>query len=381
MTTRTSRRFLGLALAATLLALSSSAQARNRDDGDVIHCHTLANCLSLIPAPGQDGDLSGADASDLGSVGDDDGPDLPPIDEDPTASPAPSPTPTVPIVVTTKSPIAVPAPKQAGPCSNLPDLSAVPSNMNRDSATGACTPKPPPPCVNQPDLKSVPDTMDRNAATGVCSPKCANHTDWAGPKPGWRKASDGNCYEIPKLDLTLSGPASVKAPDGAAKFTVTIVNNGSNLASGVLFKQQLDANLALVDITNSQGDHYGKEDDRTYYVSMGTIMPGKSATVTISLRAQAAGQVTTGVVEPGGEVDTNTNDNRLSTTVVPTVLQTELTVQMHGLLWGGHHYGSVSNFAKVLRRQGSTWRGWKKNHPALSRGLAEHGATYRRRRR
>jgi hypothetical protein len=172
----------------------------------------------------------------------------------------------------------------------------------------------------------------------------------------------------------------VQASGGTANFTVTIVNNGSTLASGVLFKQELDANgmLSLVNLKASQGDPFGKVDDRTFVCSIGTIRPGQSATVSISLKAVGTGSVTVGAVEPGGEADTNTDNNHLTTTVMLTALQTQRTVQQHGLLWGGHYYGSVTDFARVLAREGIIWRGWKATHSALAAGLIAHDKPSRR---
>jgi hypothetical protein len=47
-------------------------------------------------------------------------------------------------------------------------------------------------------------------------------------------------------------------------------------------------------------------------------------------------------------------------------------VKQHGLLWGGHWYRDTGTFARILKREGATWRGWKQNHPALAAGLVAH---------
>jgi hypothetical protein len=57
--------------------------------------------------------------------------------------------------------------------------------------------------------------------------------------------------------------------------------------------------------------------------------------------------------------------------------QTLLSVKMHGLKWGGHYYRDTQVFARVLAREGSTWRGWKNHHPALAAGLIAHSAVAR----
>jgi hypothetical protein len=249
------------------------------------------------------------------------------------------------------------------------------------TTTTVATPPPPPPvCSNHPEFGQTRPQGQVKNPDGTCSyDACLNQPDIQPITPaGWRQNADGSCEEIPKLDLELSGPASVNAPAGNAKFTITIANNGSTLASAVLYKQYLDANgnLTLVDI-QGQGDLYGKSDNMMYYKSVGTIQPGRSAQLTISLKAAGAGTITVGVVEPGGEADTNTANNHLSITITPTVLQTLLSVKQHGLKWGGHYYRDTQVFARVLAREGSTWRGWKKNHPALAAGLIAHNAVAR----
>jgi hypothetical protein len=430
MTIRTSRwLWLAAALSLTLLLIASPAQAKHKDDGDVIHCKDLASCLALIPAPGGDADLSGSDASNLGSVGDDDVPDpppvdLPPVDSAPTfpapaapQAPAPatppeaSPAPTAPeappappvqapsaptnagqpataattqTTTTTVTPPAAPA--QPAPSTTTTTVlqvvttSAPKTPAAATTTTVAAPPPPPPVCSNHPEFGQTRPQGQVKNPDGTCSyDACLNQPDIQPITPaGWRQNADGSCEEIPKLDLELSGPASVNAPAGNAKFTITIANNGSTLASAVLYKQYLDANgnLTLVDI-QGQGDLYGKSDNMMYYKSVGTIQPGRSAQLTISLKAAGAGTITVGVVEPGGEADTNTANNHLSITITPTVLQTLLSVKQHGLKWGGHYYRDTQVFARVLAREGSTWRGWKKNHPALAAGLIAHNAVAR----
>jgi hypothetical protein len=59
--------------------------------------------------------------------------------------------------------------------------------------------------------------------------------------------------------------------------------------------------------------------------------------------------------------------------------QTLLSVKQHGLLWGGHYFRDTQVFARVLAREGGTWRGWKKYHPALARGLMAHDKVSRQR--
>jgi hypothetical protein len=155
MATRTRKGiWLAAVLSLTLLFIVSPAQAKHKDDGDVIHCKDLASCLALIPAPGGDSDLSGTDASNLGIVGDD-VPDPPADDGDNSSSttpsattPAASPTATVPQVVT--------VPTQ-------------PASRAATTTTVAPAPKLSPICINRPEFGQGP------------------------LQPGWIKNADGTC--------------------------------------------------------------------------------------------------------------------------------------------------------------------------------------------
>ena len=236
--------------------------------------------------------------------------------------------------------------------------------------------------VDQPKLPqpSSPPVTTQAEPPKPPPPPCLNHPDWAKPLGGWQQAKDGNCYEIPKLDLQLNvGPTSINAPGGLANLTLTVKNAGKNRATGSEFRMHLDGNLSLAGpLRPSQGDPCGNADAQTFVCAVGTIEPGQSVSVGISLKATGNGSVYA-YFEPGGEADTSTpgNDHR-TIKVGLTALQTQLSVQQHGLLWGGHYYGSVQDFARVLAHEGISWRGWKASHPALAAGLIAHEHPLRR---
>jgi hypothetical protein len=339
---------LGLALVlAVVLVAPAGARLKvkpcngNCDDGDgpPIPAVPAGPAVNVDPPPIDDGDQP-ADPPDASS------------DSTPTS------TATVPQVVT--------VPTQ-------------PASRAATTTTVAPAPKLPPICINRPEFGQGPlqPGWIKNA-DGTCSIDVCLNRDGiqSGPPPGWRASSDGNCYEIPKLDMTLSQPLPVTAPGGAANFTMTIVNNGSNTGTGTAFRLHLDGDLSLVSLKASQGDPCGMVDGQTFVCSTGTIQTGQSVTFSISLKSTGAGTVTA-YAEPGGEADTDTTNDHRTIPVVLTALQTELSVQQHGLLWGGHYIRNPQIFARVLAREGVTWKGWKKNHPALAAGLIAHQAVAR----
>lgn len=303
-------------------------------------------------------------------------PDQPPDDGDPDAPPD-----------NPSGPVPSP-PSSDNPGTTAPQVVTTTTITTSSAATtpttAAAAPKPPPPpppyCSNHPEFGQGPPPKGwvKDPTGGTCSfDVCLNQDGiQSGPPPGWRALGDGNCYEIPKLDMTLSQPLPVTAPGGAASFTMTIVNNGSNTGTGTAFRLHLDGDLSLVSLKASQGDPCGMVDGQTFVCSTGTIQTGQSVTVSVSLRSTGAGTVTA-YVEPGGEADTDTTNDHRTIPVVLTALQTELSVKQHGLLWGGHYYRDTQVFTRVLAREGVTWHGWKRAHPALARGLMAHNQASR----
>jgi hypothetical protein len=381
MANRTNRWLWLITALVLVLLVSSPAQAKHRDDGDVIHCKDLASCINMISQPGEDGDLSGADASDIGSVGDDPGPDVSPVDLPPVDATSTFPTPAPPDQVPAgPSAPTPPTTTEAKPTDPPP---ATTSTATQTSTTGT-PPNTPAKTDSTPSTTTAPQVVTTVApkappaattttveAPAPAPPPCLNHPDWAEARLGWQRSKDGNCYEIPKLDLVMNGASSVPAPNGKASFTMTIVNKGPVASYGDAFRIHLDGTLSVANLAASQGDPCGLVDSSTFVCAIGTIPPNQSVTVSIGLNATGNGTATA-YAEPGGEADTDVTNDHLTITVNKTVLQTMRTVQQHGLQWGGHYYRDTQVFARVLAREGSTWRGWKMHHPALAAGLVAH---------
>lgn len=216
---------------------------------------------------------------------------------------------------TPTTPQAVPTPTQPG--------------SGAGTATPEPTPLPPPPlCLNHPDFTLIPN--------------------------GWYKDSAGDCYVQPednfglcqadqffltaasKVDALLKSGFSLgiyidgAGPDYKLNCMVTdLVTYGYNPQNFVFSGKYVQ--------DGGPGD--GIFDTPTPYVGMGPLYPywvAKTATAAL------------------------------------TKQQTVQGVQAYGLLWNGKWYGTVASFTRLLKSEGSTWRGWKRNHPARAAALLSH---------
>jgi hypothetical protein len=429
MTIRTSRwLWLAAALSLTLLLIASPAQAKHKDDGDVIHCKDLASCLALIPAPGGDADLSGSDASNLGSVGDDDVPDpppvdLPPVDSAPTfpapaapQAPAPATPPEAPPAPT--APEAPPAPPVQAP--SAPTNAGQPATAATTQTTTTTTTPPAAPAkpattsttttVPQLVTTSAPKTPVAATTTTVAAPPplpvCSNHPEFGQTQPqGWVKNPDGTC----SLDVCQNIGGIQASPPNDAWGEPMIQDGSGNCApryrpaninfcskdhryEQVPVDQMADAvsrgdtpaimvegfgpMCLLTDIKAFHGDptdfvptNVFVGGDPSYFPRFACAHPfGADMPAPLYLFYAHKGEsfAPTAKEEPG-----------CPTAKPATAQQTLLSVKQHGLKWGGHYYRDTQVFARVLAREGSTWRGWKKNHPALAAGLIAHNAVAR----
>jgi uncharacterized repeat protein (TIGR01451 family) len=189
-----------------------------------------------------------------------------------------------------------------------PEQSKTPAEQPASTTTQETEPSPPPPplCANHPDFNTVPD--------------------------GWRRVN-GSCDPIPLVDMQVSGPSSLSASGGKVSYTVVLKNGGSNLTSGVLFTDQMDmlGSLTPISMTASQGDRCVFDPDpnvRRIYCSIGTIMPGQSATVSITLQVKGRASQTA-MVEPGGEAETNTANNSVTGVVTQALKRRHLHQRRH----------------------------------------------------
>jgi len=349
MTTSRFSKFSGLVVAVLVLVLVGNAQAGHRDDGDVITCQDAATCFGQdSPDTGPSGD----DASNLGGVSDDDGPDLPknPTDWGPHSAPPvpPSTTTTTATIVTTTTNTTT---------------SAVTTTVAAKT-TAAPTPKPPPICSNLPELTAVPATMDRSS-NGICTPKCLNHPDFTYLPDRWNKADDGNCY--------FRGEDNYGLCKGDQYNLVAYSNVDSWLKDGygmgiIVATPDLQYRLNCW-ISDLATYHYNPSD----YVFSGKY------------------------VQDGWPKDFQTFDTPLpypwsawkplyalwvprATASQYVASQSTTSILAYGLLWyDGNRYQNATKFARYLKHHKTTWHLWRKSYPDLAGSLVAHQTLLRRR--
>ena len=113
------------------------------------------------------------------------------------------------------------------------------------------------------------------------------------------------------LSITKTGPASV-ATNARFSWQLTVRDNGTLDATSVVVTDHLPTGISLVSTTASQGTCSGSA---TVTCSLGTLANGKSATVTLAVKAGSNDTVTNTASVTAKESDSNQSNNVASSTV------------------------------------------------------------------
>jgi uncharacterized repeat protein (TIGR01451 family) len=118
----------------------------------------------------------------------------------------------------------------------------------------------------------------------------------------------------PQADLSLTKQASVTQASVGQQFDyqLTVSNAGPAAATGVVVTDPLPDGLVLVSVTSSQGDCTGTD---TITCTLGTIADGASATITLTVQAQGAGNLVNQATVTADTADMNDSDNTGSAAV------------------------------------------------------------------
>lgn len=123
------------------------------------------------------------------------------------------------------------------------------------------------------------------------------------------------------LAVTNTGPASGNEGDNFT-YIVTITNNGPSAAAGVVLTDTLGANLGYVSATASQGTFSQSGGVVTF--SVGTILSGGTATLTITGKANEEGNLINSASVTSNAADPNSANNSASATT--TVAEPSINV-------------------------------------------------------
>src|SRR5262249_32754608 len=132
-------------------------------------------------------------------------------------------------------------------------------------------------------------------------------------------------------DLAVAKTVNDSTPDvgDTVTFTVTLTNNGPNIATNVRLTDALPAGLSFVSATPSQGTY----DSLTGLWTVGTVLAGASSTLMLMAQVGATGGLTNTVtVSDSDQPDPNSDNNSASSTVTrPGATSTPSTTSVGGL--------------------------------------------------
>jgi uncharacterized repeat protein (TIGR01451 family) len=119
----------------------------------------------------------------------------------------------------------------------------------------------------------------------------------------------------PEADLSLTKSASVAntTVGGSITYTIKVTNAGPSAAGNVTVSDPLPANVSLVSSTATQGSCTGSS---TVSCNLGTLESGASATLTLTVTANAAGTAANTASVEGDVVDPNPANNSASASTV-----------------------------------------------------------------
>jgi uncharacterized repeat protein (TIGR01451 family) len=136
------------------------------------------------------------------------------------------------------------------------------------------------------------------------------------PTPADESASATTSIKTPPGDLALTKSADVSSTTvaGNITYTITASDNGPNEAPNTVVSDPLPSNVGFVSASASQGSCAGSS---TVTCTLGTLEKGASATITLVVRANAAGTATNTASVSSDALDlVPANDSASATTTI-----------------------------------------------------------------
>jgi uncharacterized repeat protein (TIGR01451 family) len=199
---------------------------------------------------------------------------------------------------------------------------------------------------------SLQITVTVNAGTnGATITNTASITASAQADPNSGNNSASRSLSVGGADLGLSKIVSTTTPTNGSSitYTVTLVNNGGNNATGVVVTDLLPAGVAFVSATPSQGAYVSG----TGLWTVGALANGATATLTITATVTAANGTTvvnTATITAADQADGNSGNNTAGATIVVFGADLAVTKTVSNLT---PNEGTNVIFTIVLRNNGS----------------------------
>jgi uncharacterized repeat protein (TIGR01451 family) len=118
------------------------------------------------------------------------------------------------------------------------------------------------------------------------------------------------------LSITKTGPTVSVPAGGGFNYVLTVLNRGPGQATNVTVNDVLPSTLTFVSASATQGSCSNKKGTLTCKV--GTLANGATATITIGVKAGAAGQVTNTATVTAGQADPDTSNNSATAATMVT---------------------------------------------------------------
>ncbi|MBI4446185.1 MAG: DUF11 domain-containing protein [Acidobacteria bacterium] len=116
----------------------------------------------------------------------------------------------------------------------------------------------------------------------------------------------------PDLSLSKTASPEVILPGATLSYKITVSNKGSSTASGVKVTDPLTSTVSLVSASASQGSC--SQSEATIVCTIGDLVAGASATVTIAVTPSSAGSLTNTASVAGSESELDSSNNSASVT-------------------------------------------------------------------
>ena len=118
----------------------------------------------------------------------------------------------------------------------------------------------------------------------------------------------------PKIDLAITkvGTPNPTTVNHNITWTITVVNNGPNNATGVTVADAIPGGTAFVSATSTQGTCTGTA---MLNCQIGNLSVGQTVTITLVTTANQTGTIPNTAIVVGNEAETNTANNRATATV------------------------------------------------------------------